>query len=106
MRKKEKRNEVEIPLLVLAFWTAMKKFDPPVANTANQSGCMFKKALLFLVNFSRSLVETAFHLGNAFFKSSDKPVLSEALIFIIFWVPSKLWCCLFNTSKTICLNNR
>ena len=32
MRKKEKRNEVEIPLLVLAFWTAMKKFDSPVAR--------------------------------------------------------------------------
>ena len=58
--------------------------DSPVANPANQSGCMLLYDILFLVLLSRSFLETASQLGNASFNSSDKPVLKEALILTIF----------------------
>jgi len=33
----EKRNEVAIPLLVLDYWTIIKKWDSPVENPATHS---------------------------------------------------------------------
>lgn len=50
---------MEIPLFVLAFWTAIKKLDSPVANPANQLGCILLYDILFLVLLSRSFIETA-----------------------------------------------
>ena len=79
---------------------------PPVANTANQSGCMLLYDILFLVLLSISFIETASQLGNASFNLSDKPVLRKALILTINLIPSKVWWPSFDLSKTICLNNR
>ena len=71
------KKEVDKPLLV--FWTAIKKLDSPVENPATHSGCK----LLFLIELSRFSV-AGIVIGNASFKSLDKPVLREALILTIF----------------------
>ena len=44
-----KPNEVDQPLLVLDFWTAIKKLDSPVENPATHSGCkllFYKKVFM------------------------------------------------------------
>lgn len=79
--------------------------DSPVANPAYQSGCMLLDDILFIV-LSRYFVETAFQLGNASFNASDKPVLREALILTIFWIPFKVWWPSFNITKTTCSKSK
>jgi len=71
-------------------------------NPATLSGCK----LLFLIELFAFFSVAGIVIGNAYFKSLDKPELREALILTILCIPSKVLCSLFNISETICLNNK
>lgn len=75
----EKRNEIAKPLLVLDFWTVIKKLDSPVQNPAIHSEDKLLYKMLFFASFFIGTV-----LGKASFKSEDKPKFKDALIFTIF----------------------